>query len=170
MLMPQSSWDFCYCIRFNGSLRTASILSCHVAATPTCPVSHGARQSFLAAHHGTIAALTRDLNHAAEARSLAFGARDAAQEAQRTLSRYATKAQQEKAAELLAKREAECDKAAKTHGSIQQDINYKMLVDLKPLMEKLTELMNEEARLAHYITGASYTNELGIVVPPRPPI
>jgi hypothetical protein len=44
------------------------------------------------------------------------------------------------------------------------------LVDLKPLMEKLNELVAEEMRLAHLVTGAGYTNELGIVVPARPPI
>jgi hypothetical protein len=44
------------------------------------------------------------------------------------------------------------------------------LVELKPLMEKLNELLAEEARLAHFVTGAGYTNELGLVVPTRPPI
>lgn len=44
------------------------------------------------------------------------------------------------------------------------------LVELKPFMEKLNELAAEEARLAHFVTGQGYTNELGIVVPARPAI
>jgi hypothetical protein len=43
-------------------------------------------------------------------------------------------------------------------------------VDLKPLMEKLNELINEEMRLNHYVSGQGYTSALGIVVPARPPL
>jgi hypothetical protein len=37
-------------------------------------------------------------------------------------------------------------------------------------MEKLNELTAEEARLNHFVTGQSYTTELGLVVPPSAPI
>ena len=68
------------------------------------------------------------------------------------------------------RREAECDHASRQSAEIQSRINHMNLVDLKPLMEKLNELVAEEMRLAHLVTGAGYTNELGIVVPARPPI
>jgi hypothetical protein len=121
-------------------------------------------------HHDAIAEMNRELARANEKKSIAFAARDSAQEARRTLTRYATKAEQEKANLLLAKREAEADVAAKEHGTLQQQINFATLTGLKPLMERLNELIAEEARLNHYVTGQSYTTELGIVTPPRPPL
>jgi hypothetical protein len=44
------------------------------------------------------------------------------------------------------------------------------LTELKPIVERLNELMAEEARLNHYVTGVSYTTDLGLVVPVRPPL
>jgi hypothetical protein len=129
-----------------------------------------AQQEKLRQHHEEILALTRELNRANEAKGLAYAARDAAQEAQRTLSRYAPKAEHAKAAELLKKREAECTKAAEESGSIQSRINFLTLTGLKPLQEALNALQGEEARLNHFVTGASYTTELGIVCPARPPL
>jgi hypothetical protein len=128
------------------------------------------QQKKIAEHHAAIAELTRDLNKANEAKGLAFAARDAAQEEQRRLSRYTEKRDVDRANALLAKREAEADRAAAESGGIQQRINYLTLVDLKPLMEKLNELIAEEARLNHYVTGQSYTTDLGIVVPPTAPL
>jgi hypothetical protein len=129
-----------------------------------------AQQEKLAAHHAKISELTRELNKANEAKSLAFAARDAAQEEKSRLSRYAEKRESDKANLLLMKREAEADNAAKESGSIQQQINYLTLTETKPIMERLNELMGEEARLNHYVTGASYTTELGIVVPSSRPL
>ena len=129
-----------------------------------------AQQEKLAAHHAKISELTRELNKANEAKSLAFAARDAAQEEKSRLSRYAEKRESDKANLLLMKREAEADNAAKESGSIQQQINYLTLTETKPIMERLNELMGEEARLRHYVTGEGYTNELGLVVPARPPL
>jgi hypothetical protein len=129
-----------------------------------------AQQEKLQKHHEEILALTRELNSANEKKSLAYAARDSAQEEQRRLSRYAPKGEHDKAAKLLAKREAECDKAATEYGTIQQHINYLTLTGLKPLMERLNELIGEEARLNHFVTGATYTTDLGLVVPPRPPL
>jgi chromosome segregation ATPase len=128
------------------------------------------QQKKLVEHHEQIAALTRELNRAAEAKGLAVAARDAVQEEGRRLSRYAEKAERDRVSKLLQKREAECDRAAKEHGNLQQQINFATLTGLKPLMEKLNELMGEEARLNHYVTGASYTTELGLVVPASRPL
>jgi hypothetical protein len=76
------------------------------------------QQEKIQKHHEEILALTRELNRANEKKSLAFAARDAAQEEQRRPSRYADKQAHKRAADLLAKREAECDKAANESGAI----------------------------------------------------
>jgi hypothetical protein len=128
------------------------------------------QQEKIQKHHEEIAALTRELNRAAEIKSLADAAWNAASEDRRALSRYASKREHEKADELLAKRESACDAAAKEHATILQRINFLTLSGLKPLMEKLNELQGEEARLDHFVTGRSYTTELGLVVPPSEPI
>jgi hypothetical protein len=128
------------------------------------------QQGKLAAHHEQISELQRQLNRANESKSLAFSARDAAQEEKRRLSRYAQKGETDKASTLLTKREHAADLAAKEAGTLQQQINYMMLTETKPIMERLNQLMAEEAELNHFVTGQSFTNSLGIVVPARPPI
>jgi phage protein D len=128
------------------------------------------QQDKLAKHHEAISEMQSELNRANEKKSLAYAARDAALEEQRRLSRYATKAQHAKAAELLAQREAACDVAAREAGTIQSQINFATLTGLKPLQEALNELMAEEARLNHHVSGAGYTTALGLVVPARPPL
>jgi hypothetical protein len=129
-----------------------------------------AQQEKLREHHEQISQLQRQLNIANEAKSLAFAARDSAAEEKRRLNRYAEKRESDKANSLLVKREAEASHAAQEHGTLQQQINFMTLTELKPIMEELNRLMGEEARLAHFVTGAGYTNELGIVVPARPPL
>ena len=129
-----------------------------------------AQQEKLREHHERIVGMTTELNRANEKKGLAFAARDAALEEQRRLSRYADKQAHKRAADLLAKREAECDLAAKEAGTIQQQINFATLTELKPLMETLNELVGEEARLNHFVSGQTYTTSLGLVVPPRPPL
>ena len=88
-------------------------------------------------HRGEIGALTRDLNRVNEKRTHAFAQRDSAQEEQRRLSRYATKAEQDKANLLLSKRESDAGLAAQEHGQIQARINHLTLVELQPLIERL---------------------------------
>jgi regulator of sigma D len=129
-----------------------------------------AQQEKIAKHKHEIAAETRELNRLNDAKTRAISARDAAQEAKRSLSRYADRSTHEAANSPLVKREAEAEAASQAAGASQQRINYMNLVDLKPLIEKLNELVNEEARLNHYVSGQGYTNELGIVVPSRPPL
>ena len=91
-----------------------------------------AQQEKLRQHHEKIVGMTTELNRANEKKAAAFNARDAAQEAQRTLSRYADKQAHKRAADLLAQREAACDLAAKEAGTIQSQINYATLTELKP--------------------------------------
>ena len=128
------------------------------------------QQAVLTAHHEKISELQRELNRANETKSLAFAARDAASEDKRRLSRYAKKGETEKANEQLVKREHAADLASKEAGTLQQQINLMTLTQLKPIAEELNRLMAEEAKLNHFVTGASYTNEFGLVVPARHPI
>jgi hypothetical protein len=128
------------------------------------------QQKLIDKHRQAITVRTAELNHANEHRSKLIALRDAAQQEKRQLSRFTERREIDRLNLLLTKREAEAEHATKQAGEIQGRINYMNLVDLKPLMEKPNELMAEEARLNHYVTGQSYTTDLGIVVPARPPI
>jgi hypothetical protein len=128
------------------------------------------QQKKIDGHHEEIVALSRELNRRNDVKAKAVAARDAAKQELRQLSRYSERGEVERLNLLLLERESEAEYAIQEAGSIQMQINQKNLVDLKPLMERLNELAAEEARLAHFVTGQGYTNEVGIIVPARPPL
>jgi hypothetical protein len=128
------------------------------------------QQKKIAEHREAISALTRELNRKNDLRAQAIAARDQAQQEKRQLSRFAERREIERLNLLLSKREAAAEHATQEAGAVQSRINMMTLVELKPLMEKLNELIGEEMRLNHFVTGQGYTNELGIVVPNRPPL
>jgi superfamily I DNA and/or RNA helicase len=127
-------------------------------------------QKLIDRHRAELAEQTRELNRANDARAQTIAARDAVQQERRQLSRFAERREIERLNLLLTGREAEAEYATQQAGQIQARINNMNLVELKPLMEKLSELVAEEARLNHFVSGRGYTNELGIVIPSRPPL
>ena len=128
------------------------------------------QQKLITEHRNQIAELTGELNRSNGKKSQAIALRDEAAQEKKQLSRFAPQREVERLNLLLLRRESEATQATQAAGEIQARINQMNLVDLKPLMEKLNELVNEEMRLAHFVTGAGFTNEFGIVVPARAPL
>src|SRR5208283_1875126 len=117
--------------------------------------------------HKELAMLQRELNRLTELKGKAFMNYTEAREEREQLSRFAPRKHVEAANLLCTRRETEAALAEQECGKIQQVMNRKRLVDLQPLMEKLNELLAEEMKLANTVSGTSYTNEYGIVVPAR---
>jgi len=121
-------------------------------------------------HREEIARETIALNRLSEVRGKRQAEWDIAQQTKKQLGRYASQGDLDKANLWLLKCEGEVEIANQQHVMQQQRINQMNLVEMKPLMEKLNKLAADEARLAHMVLGTSYTDEYGLVHPPRAPL
>jgi hypothetical protein len=117
-----------------------------------------------------IAEAQADLNVKKDAVARTMTVFRGATEDRKQLSRYATRDQSREADAAVEKAEKAVDKANAGASTLQQDINHMLLAERAPLIRERDALMAKELELAAAISGESYTNELGIVIPARPPL
>jgi len=139
--------------------------------------AHEASKAAVRDHQKKIDALAKriaeaqaDLNTKKDTVARTMAAFRTATEDRKQLSRYATRAAIAEADAAVQKLENAVDRATANASTLQQTMNHLLLVERTPLMRERDKLMAKELELAAALSGESYTNSLGIVVPARRPL
>jgi hypothetical protein len=125
------------------------------------------QQGIVEAHRSKITVMGQELNELRKKESACIGRFHEAQQRRRELSRYAAAKTVSQAERELADASAAASAAANDAGMLLAQINNAKMVEGEPLMLKLNALIADEARLSWSVHGTSYTDEYGLVHPPR---
>jgi chromosome segregation ATPase len=128
------------------------------------------QQEKVAALQNRIGEAQAQLNVAKGRVAEAMTALNDARQRRKEVSRFAPRKEIAAADEAIENAIAKVDKANAAPANLQAQINYWTFVDREPLVKELNALMAEELELRAAITGESYTDEYGLVHPPRSPI